>query len=119
MAEFPKLKTGAVAQYPAGRAVQIPCQVMRFVDGSEQRFPLAGGVRRAWEIRLDRLDEAELFELEQFFLAQQGELDDFEFADPWDGIVYPSCRLSEPEFAAGFAAAGRSRTVLSIQENRS
>jgi len=37
MASFPTLKTSAVAQYPATKAVKFQNQVMRFVDGTEQR----------------------------------------------------------------------------------
>lgn len=35
MQEFPLLKSGAVAQYPAQRAIRFSTQVMRFVDGSD------------------------------------------------------------------------------------
>ena len=38
MNEFPKLKTGAVAQYPAQRTTRYSTHVMRFMDGSEQRY---------------------------------------------------------------------------------
>lgn len=35
---FPTLKTGATLQYPAQRATAFSTDVVRFVDGSEQRF---------------------------------------------------------------------------------
>ncbi len=38
MNEFPKLKTGAVLQYPAAKRLECLTQVTRFLDGSEQRF---------------------------------------------------------------------------------
>ncbi len=34
MSMFPKLKTGAVAQYPAARSIVHGNDVLRFVDGS-------------------------------------------------------------------------------------
>jgi hypothetical protein len=34
MSAFPALKTGAVLQYPAQRAVQFSTDVVQFIDGS-------------------------------------------------------------------------------------
>ena len=59
MANFPALKTGAVAQYGSDRSRQFATQVLRFLDGSEQRFPGYGTALLAWVIRLDLLDESE------------------------------------------------------------
>ena len=42
MSAFPKLKTGAVAQYPASRALSQATEVVRFLDGTEQRYRAAG-----------------------------------------------------------------------------
>ena len=39
MSEFPPLKTGAVMQYPAQKEARFSTTVVRFTDGSEQRFP--------------------------------------------------------------------------------
>ena len=66
VANFPTLKTGAVAQYPSDRTQQFSTQVFRFLDGSEQRFPGYGSALRQWTIRLDLLDEAELTNLQSF-----------------------------------------------------
>jgi hypothetical protein len=38
MATFPKLKTNAVAQYPASKTARYQNQALRFLDGTEQRY---------------------------------------------------------------------------------
>jgi uncharacterized protein DUF2460 len=117
MAEFPRLKTGAIAQYPATRTESYDTTVMRFIDGSEQRFRNVGRPLRTWLLRLDLLDEAELHELEQFFAVQRGSLDDFAFTDPWDETQHPSCRLEEQEFVGQYLAEHRGMTRMTITEN--
>jgi hypothetical protein len=72
MSVFPKLKTGVVAQYPVLREGLFSTTVIRFTDGSEQRFRNYTGVRRRWVIQLSQLDESELQELASFFVQQQG-----------------------------------------------
>ena len=60
MNEFPQLKTGAVAQYPAQRITQFSTQVMQFLDGSEQRYREFSGPLRRWVIDLTSLDDEEM-----------------------------------------------------------
>lgn len=118
MATFPTLKTGAVAQYPAERSVRFATVVHRFVDGSEQRFGLMSSALRRWVIRLDELDEAELFALEEFLVEQNGAAGVFEFTDPWDGTAYPECRLEGDDIELVFESIGRGHTELIVRENR-
>lgn len=117
MAAFPALKTGAVAQYPAERALRFSTVVHRFVDGAEQRFRQMGAGLRRWVIRLDHLDEAELFALEEFFLEQDGAAGNFEFTDPWDGSVHENCSFEGDGVELSFEAPGLGRTVLVVKEN--
>ena len=119
MSEFPQLKTGAVAQYPARKTVSYRTHVLRFVDGSDQRFREYSAAVHRWIIRLDLLDEAELGEVEQFFLSQQGELSDFSFTDPWDGDEYASCSLESGQTALEYYRQGCGRAMLVVKENRS
>ena len=58
MAAFPKLKTGAIAQYPVTRREQFQNQTVRFVDGTEQRYRDSAGSRLEWEIQLSRWTRA-------------------------------------------------------------
>ncbi len=114
---FPKLKTGVVAQYPCVRRAEYGTEVLRFVDGSEQRYRKRGRGRR-WVIRLQLLDETELARVEEFFAAQQGRFGSFAFEDPWDGTVYADCSFAEDELGMELAGEGRGRVAVVIRENR-
>jgi phage-related protein len=118
MANFPTLKTGAVAQYPADRTRQFSTQVFRFLDGSEQRFPGYGAALRQWTIRLDLLDEAELSNLQGFFLSEEGRAGSFTFTDPWDGTVYSNCRFGSDTLALQFLGPQNGVTHVTVKENR-
>src|ERR1022692_179093 len=93
MATFPKLKTNAVAQYPANRVLRFQNQTLRFVDGTEQRYRDSAGPLHRWEIHLNQLDEGEMAALETFLAANEGAFASFAFTDPWDGTVYANCSL--------------------------
>jgi hypothetical protein len=117
MSTFPKLKTGAVAQYPASRSVTHATEVMRFVDGTEQRYRARGAAGRRWAINLELLDETEIARFQEFFTTEQGRLGSFTFEDPWDGSVHPDCSLEEDEFEFEVLGEGRGRLVVVVREN--
>jgi phage-related protein len=118
MPVFPVLKTGAVIQYPAQKAEDYSTQVVRFLDGSEQRTPDYGSPLHRWIIQLSLLDETELWNLRQFFLSQQGQADPFSFTDPWDSTVYASCSFEGDEMDLEFSGEGQTGTQLVVKENR-
>ena len=119
MPSFPTLKTGAVAQYPSARTRQYSTQVLRFIDGREQRFRGYGLPLRKWTIRLTLLDEAELTQIASFFAAQGGRAGTFSFTDPWEGTVYPNCSFDSDSLDAEFGGEARGRTSVTVRENRS
>lgn len=94
MASFPVLSSGAVTQYPTVLGTGQPTQVIRFLDGSDQRYPTQGRTFRQWQIRLDLLNEAELAQIEAFVAAQQGDFSPFMFPDPISGLNVTNCRLA-------------------------
>lgn len=118
MSDFPILKTGAVIQYPADKGIAFSTQVIRFVDGSEQRFRNFNNPLHRWIVRLDSLDETELALMRNFFRTQRGAAGTFSFTDPWDGTAYDSCSLENDEMAEELLDEGRSRTTLVIKESR-
>jgi hypothetical protein len=118
MAAFPKLKTGAVLQYPGTRTLRFSSQVLRFIDGTEQTYRTSGTAIRRWEIRLELLDEGELADIERFFLDNQGAFGSFAFTDPWDGEEYPDCSLEKDDMAVEMYEEMRGRTLLIVRENR-
>ena len=119
MASFPALKTGAAAQYPLTTQTQFATNVVKFMDGSEQRFPGYATPLRRWTIRLDLLDEAESNAVLDFFRAQSGSAGMFSFTDPADGTIYPSCHFVPDSMETSMDAAGRTTTAISVQQNRS
>ena len=118
MSEFPRLQTGAVAQYPARRVTRYQTQVMRFVDGSEQRFREFGGPLRRWVIELTTLSDEEMEAMEAFFIAEQGGHGTFTFVDPWDDAEYTGCSLDNPDAFFNFTGLHDGRTRLVVRQNR-
>lgn len=118
MATFPTLKTGAVAQYPARRRIQFQNQVLRFVDGSEQRYQDSAGQLHQWVIQLTLLDEGEMAAIDNFILANQGRFTTFAFTDPWDGTAYPSCQLASDSAVLLSIDTMKGQTTLTIVELR-
>ena len=119
MASFPTLKTGAVAQYGSDRARSFSTTALRFLDGSEQRYPGYGTALLQWVIRLELLDESEMEALELFFESVGGRAGTFSFTDPWDGTVYPSCSFGSDELTLEFDDVARGKTQVVVKENRS
>lgn len=118
MANFPTLKTGAIAQYGSDRGRRFSTTVLRFVDGSEQRFAGYGVQLRRWTIRLDDLDERELETLRVFFAEQNGRTGTFAFTDPWDGVVHASCSFDSDELTLEYRDVARGKTSVIVKENR-
>jgi hypothetical protein len=103
MATFPLLKTGAVAQYPFETTSGQGSQVLRFIDGTDQRWLTHGSTLRAWRIQLDLLDEDEISSLEAFFRGQLGGYSKFTFPDPYSGTNVPACRFAEDSLVTDYA----------------
>ena len=118
MASFPTLKTGAVAQYPSDRTTRSSTQVLRFLDGSEQRFAGFGAPLKRWLIRLELLDETELAGIEDFFVAQGGQSGTFSFTDPWDGTVHANCSFGDDTMTADYRERGDGVASVVVKENR-
>lgn len=118
MATFPVLKTEAVAQYPVSKAIQFKNQVLRFVDGVEQRYRDSAGPLHRWVIQLNELEESELEALEAFFTANQGRFASFTFTDPWDGTQYSNCSLESDEIDLMSMEEMRGTTTVVVVENR-
>lgn len=119
MANFPRLKTNAVMQYPAARDFRYANAVLRFVDGGQQCYREWKDALRRWHIRLDLLDEGEVASLQAFFLSKQGRFGSFSFVDPWDETEYPDCSLEQDGFEFELLGEMRAKTMLVVKQNRS
>ncbi|MEX2263559.1 MAG: DUF2460 domain-containing protein [Bryobacteraceae bacterium] len=118
MPTLPRLKTGAVLQYPATRTWNHAHRTLHFVDGSEQRYRDSEGPLRRWIIRLDRLDEQELTALEDFFVEQRGRQGSFSFVDPWSEEEHSDCSLETESIELEWTGETFGRTTLIVRENR-
>lgn len=116
MATFPLLSTGAVSQYPLPAMLGQPVQVIRFLDGLDQRFLLQGRSFRRWQIRLDLLNEAELQQIESFFEAQSGDYSTFTFPDPFTGAAVTNCRIGEPLLSTDYSSFDAGSTSFWVVE---
>ena len=105
-------------QYPATKGLRYSNQLVRFLDGTEQKYRGSQAPLRRWVIRLELLDETELAALEQFFSAEQGAAGSFSFIDPWDGIEYADCSLEQDSFESELNEELRGQTTLVVLENR-
>jgi Conserved hypothetical protein 2217 (DUF2460) len=119
MINFPTLKTGAVAQYPARKTLRFRNQILRFVDGTDQRYRDSAGPLHTWEINLDKLDDAEMAVIEAFFAENQGNFGNFAFTDPWDGQVYSNCSLASDSLSLLAFNEMQGTVALKVVENRS
>jgi phage-related protein len=118
MNTFPTLKTGAVAQYPAKKTGTYSTQILRFVDGSEQRFGDYAAPLHTWTIQVSLLDETEMHQIREFFRTQTGGSGEFSFTDPHTGTVYANCSLDNGTLVETFDAEMRGQTQLIVRENR-
>src|SRR3954453_9600148 len=97
MLSFPSLRSGATAQYPLGLTEDAAVQVIRFLDGTDQRFQSRGKLLRRWKIDLTALTEDEIGAVEAFFNALGGAYMKFSFSDPVSGDLIPNCILYTEE----------------------
>ncbi len=116
MESFPLLQSGAITQYPASVVATQPVQVIRFIDGTDQRCLARGRVLRQWQIQLNLLSDEEMAQLEAFFLSVIGDQQMFSFQDPFTNSVVPNCRLSSPEYAGTYLNLNQGATTLLIVE---
>ena len=114
---FPTLNTGAVLQYPTEREIAFRTTVLRFADGSEQRYSLLQKSLKRWLVRLDQLAETEIRAVQDFFSSMQGSASSFSFEDPHDGAVYADCSLESDVLEVRMNGDVRTSTMLVIREN--
>lgn len=118
MNRFPKLRSGAVSQYPTGRGISYSTWVGQFVGGKEQRFREFPSSLLRWVIELQLLSAREAGELRAFFMSEQGRAGKFEFEDPWTGTVYADCSFESDENEIRWDGEDMGRMRFVIRQNR-
>jgi hypothetical protein len=116
VASFPVLTSGAITQYPSPLTTGQAAQVIRFLDGSDQRYLGQGRMLRSWEIRLSLLNEREIHLIEAFFTSQQGEYSPFIFPDPFTGSDVPNCRLAAAGIVSDYMGVDATSTSFWVLE---
>lgn len=112
---FPRLRTGAIAQYPLVSSIDFSTTVLHHVDGSEQRFPQFRGKVQRWEISLERLTEDELTQLREVFDNAQVSGLPFSFVDEWN-VEHPECVFEQSDFATTVNGEQQHSTKLVIRK---
>ena len=115
--QFPRLTSGAVIQYGSPIGFVWPAQVIRFIDGTDQRFLACGQVFRRWLINLRLLNESEIAALEAFFSGMGGEYSTFTFTDPISGMSVPNCRIGAPELITEYQGIDIAATSMWVVES--
>jgi hypothetical protein len=103
-------------QYPAPVSTGQGAQVIRFLDGSDQRYLTQPRMLRQWQIRLDLLNETEIQQLEIFFASQLGDYSPFTFPDPFSGSDVPNCRVGAPALLTEYLGVDMSSTSIWVIE---
>ena len=116
MTVFPRLSSGAITQYPSTFVKGQAVQVLRFLDGSDQRCLLQGNALRSWQIRLELLNDAEIQQLETFFESLTGDYALFIFPDPITGENVLNCRLGAPTFMSDYVITNANATAFWVLE---
>lgn len=116
MERFPKLKTGAPAQYPAELRIRYAAETRRFVDSSEQRYADMKQPKRSWRFDLSQLTSTELAEIREFFERVRGSGEAFELEDPWTGSIVAPCRLADDTLVEVLRRETSEGVVVTIQE---
>jgi len=119
MSEFPKLRTGAPAQYPATKCIEYRTTVLKFLDGTEQRYRESGSPLRRWELSFRLVDEDEAGRMQELFEVSNGRFGSFEFEDPWEGMKKRECSFAEDEMEWKLDGEFRSEGTIVIRETNS
>ena len=116
MERFPTLKTGAAAQYPAERSLVFSTETKHFLDSSEQRYVNTAAAKRFWRLNLSLLTPTENAAIREFFDLMRGSQTDFEFVDPWTGLVVAPCRFAQDELAYRISGELDEAVTVTIRE---
>jgi hypothetical protein len=116
MDSFPLLSSGAVSQYPTQMSLGQSIGIIRFLDGSDQRFLNGARSLRRWRIDLSLLSETEVASLELFFDAQKGMFSPFVFTDTSSNTQIPNCRFATSDINTDYWGPNANSTCLWIME---
>lgn len=114
---FPDSIARLAFQYPAKRQASYRTQVIQFLGGNEQRYPITALLRQ-WQATPLLLPDREMDVLTHFFALVSGTSNAFEFTDPWDGTTYPVCYFKDNLLKSISTDHNRSNVTFTILEGR-
>lgn len=114
MPNLPSLQSGSTVQYPFVTSLRYSTGIIRFVDGSEQRFSQTGDAQRTWTVALRDLNPSETEAVAAFVESSDNQA--FTFHDPVTGEVHSQCRLFVEPVAVEYADEQRAHLSLTIVE---
>jgi hypothetical protein len=87
MLYYPQLTTGAVAQFPVTRSINMRTVGNQLPSGYSIRMADTGAQKVQWRLQYSSLTDSERSSIESLFEASQGQLDTFTFLDPADNLL--------------------------------
>ena len=97
MADYPTLASGRTFLAPLVRTTRYPVKVLRFADGSEQRYRTAKALER-FVLQHQGITTADRDALATFFAARKGDYEQFSLV--MDGVTYAYMKFESSEFSA-------------------
>lgn len=87
MAIFPQLGSGALSQFPVTKRRRSRTVINSAADGTCIKLTDRAAGSVVWQLEYRGLSDAELANLQQFFLAMEGKLNGFTFLDPCGNLL--------------------------------
>jgi hypothetical protein len=87
MLYYPQLTTGAVAQFPVTRSLNMRTVANQLPSGYTIRMADTGAQKVQWRLQYSSLTDGERSTIESLFEASQGQLETFTFLDPVDNLL--------------------------------
>jgi len=87
MLYYPQLSTGAIAQFPITRNVNMRTVANQLPSGFTIRMADTGARKVQWQLRYSGLTDSERSSIENLFEASEGQLNTFTFLDPMDNLL--------------------------------
>jgi len=118
MADFPNLKSGQPAMYPATRAKTFRTGVHQFADGSEQRWRAAAPLT-GWALEYRDINGYDVSLLRAFFVSTKGAFDrTFTITVPAGGTQYQNMAFDQDDFTAAESRPNRWTVTLRLRQVR-
>ena len=114
---FPEAVSRQVFQYPTNRENRIAAQILRFVGGNEQRYAISSALK-SWRVQPTLVPDDVAGQIVAFYELVDGPANPFQFPDPWDGTIYPTCFFGQNTFQATALGQNRNRIRFEFSQGR-